>query len=83
MGLSKDEMDLIKTLFIVGCITVLEIFNIVYFKVDGALLSLIIGGLLGLLGYKVGKTRIPSETEVAKAILSVESEENTINKPET
>jgi hypothetical protein len=82
MGLSKEEIELVKTIFIVGCITILEIFNIVYFKVDGALLSLVIGGLLGLLGYKVGKTRIPSETEVAEAVLSVASEENTINKPE-
>jgi hypothetical protein len=82
MVLSKEEIDFIKTIFIVGCITLLEIFNIVYFKVDGAILSLVIGGLLGLLGYKVGKTKIPSETEVAEAVLSVESEENAINKPE-
>jgi hypothetical protein len=83
MGLSKDEVELVKTIFIVGCITVLEIFNIIYFRVDGAILSLVVGGLLGLLGYKVGKTRIPSETEIAEAVSSVASEENTINKPET
>jgi len=70
MGLSKDEIELVKTVFIVGCITVLEIFNIIYFKVDGAILSLVIGGLLGLLGYKVGKLKMPSGEEIA------------INKPE-
>jgi len=70
MGLSKDEIELVKTVFIVGCITVLEVFNIVYFKVDGAILSLVIGGLLGLLGYKVGKLKMPSGEEIA------------INKPE-
>jgi len=70
MGLSKDEIELVKTVFIVGCITVLELFNIVYFKVDGAILSLVIGGLLGLLGYKVGKLKMPSGEEIA------------INKPE-
>lgn len=56
MGLSKDEVELIKTIFVVGCITVLELVNIIYFRVDGAILSLVIGGLLGLLGYKVGKS---------------------------
>ena len=70
MGLSKDEIELVKTVFIVGCITVLEVFNIIYFKVDGAILSLVIGGLLGLLGYKVGKLKMPGGEEIA------------INKPE-
>jgi hypothetical protein len=70
MGLSKDEIELVKTVFIVGCITVLEVFNIIYFKVDGAILGLVIGGLFGLLGYKVGKLKMPSEEEIA------------INKPE-
>jgi len=70
MGLSKDEIELVRTVFIVGCITVLEVFNIVYFKVDGAILSLVIGGLFGLLGYKVGKLKMPGGEEIA------------INKPE-
>jgi len=63
MGLSKDEIELLKTVFIVGCITVLEIFNIVYFKVDGAVLSLVIGGLLGLLGYRAGRSKTSKPEE--------------------
>jgi hypothetical protein len=54
--LTDKEIELIKTTFVVGCITVLELVNIIYFRVDGAILNLVIGGLLGLLGYKVGKS---------------------------
>jgi hypothetical protein len=63
MGLSDKEIELIKFVSVIVCITVLEVINIVYFKVDGVMLSMIIGSLFGLLGYKIGSIRLPREPE--------------------
>ncbi|MEM3407845.1 MAG: hypothetical protein QW076_06385 [Candidatus Anstonellales archaeon] len=45
-----------KTLIIITaivCLTILEIFNIIYFKIDGFILSLVIGSIAGLAGYNI------------------------------
>jgi hypothetical protein len=63
MTLSKIEAELIKTIFVVGCITILMLFNILFFKADGVLLNLVIGGLFGLLGYQIGKIKISDSDE--------------------
>lgn len=69
MGVSSCKSNVLKTIEIIAIatlITVLEIFNIVYHGIDGAILVFIISVLAGLVGYKIGSIRIPSEEELER-----------------
>lgn len=66
MGGGSCKSDVLKTIEVMAIatlISVLEIFNIVYHGIDGAILVFIISVLAGLAGYKIGSIRIPSEKE--------------------
>jgi len=45
----------IKGMFAMGCITALEIVNLVILKNDGIILSGVIGAIAGLGGFLIGK----------------------------
>lgn len=57
-------MDTIKLVTALICITILEVVNLVYYGIDGAILVFIVSVLAGLVGYKIGSIRIPSEKEL-------------------
>jgi len=62
----SDVLKTIKVIAIAALITVLEIFNIVYYGIDGAILVFIVSVLAGLAGYEIGSVRIPSEEELER-----------------
>lgn len=45
----------IKALFAMGCITALEIVNLIVLKNDGLILSAVIGAIAALGGFIIGK----------------------------
>lgn len=69
MSRSSCKSDVLKTIEVIAIatlITALEIFNIVYHGIDGAILVFIISVLAGLAGYKIGSIRIPSEEQLER-----------------
>lgn len=69
MSGSSCKSDVLKTIEVIAIATliaVLEIFNIVYHGIDGAILVFIVSVLAGLVGYRIGSIRIPSEEELER-----------------
>jgi len=54
------EKTILK-LWAMSLISILEVVNLLYFKVDGTILSLVIGAICGLAGYELGKKREEKE----------------------
>lgn len=62
----SNALKTIEVTAIATLIAVLEIFNIVHHGADGAILVFIVSVLAGLVGYKIGSTRISSEEELER-----------------
>jgi hypothetical protein len=51
-----NEGTLLKITAIVS-LTILEALNIIFLRVDGAILSAVVGAIAGLAGYHIGRAR--------------------------
>jgi len=55
VGKMESKHKLILGLFTVGCITTLEVINLIYFRVDGGVLTAVVGSIAGIVGIVIGK----------------------------